>query len=302
MALDAFGKIFETMYSGSMVGAGEHVFALWPYCIAHVRPPGVVEINPKLVAAIIGTTPENVQSALDFLCAPDPDSRSKVEDGRRLVREGQFLYRMVNFFEYRAKLSAEVKRENDRNRIADKRATSRNLSQPVVNVAQAEAEAEAEAEAYSPPSPACEKKRLHGIPKDDIEVIEYGKTLNPKVPESVCRDFFNHYEAQSRTGPNGDTFWVTSGENPTVITKWKNKLPCFRGSIPSKIQPLKPRFNGEKTCKDFLVITVNDHRGRFKITSPPKPNDYPKEGTYAIALDAYEDWQRKVKSGFYENA
>lgn len=103
-----YGKAFESMYSGSMVGAGINVFAVWNYVIAKTRK-GVVELNPKLLAAILGGTEEEIQSAMDFLQKEDLNSRSKAEDGRRLIREGQFQYRVVNWQAY-----AEIRREEDR--------------------------------------------------------------------------------------------------------------------------------------------------------------------------------------------
>lgn len=105
---DMYGKAFESMYSGSMVGAGINVFAVWNYVIAKTRK-GVVELNPKLLAAILGGTEEEIQSAMDFLQKEDLNSRSKAEDGRRLIREGQFQYRVVNWQAY-----AEIRREEDR--------------------------------------------------------------------------------------------------------------------------------------------------------------------------------------------
>ncbi len=67
--------------------------------------------------------------------------------------------------------------------------------------------------------------RLHGIPATPVEVIAYGKTLNPPKSEATCIEFFNHYEAQKRQNPNGQVFWITSGER--VITDWRAKLAGF---------------------------------------------------------------------------
>ena len=175
-----------------MVGAGLHVFSVWPYCIAHVRPPGIVEVNPKLVAAIIGTTSDKVQEALDFLCQPDPDSRSRAEDGRRLVREGQFLYRMVNFQEYRNRIAAESKKQADRERIALKRSECRNLSQDVANVAQAEAEAEAEDTHIEPPK---------GFPKTEKDAIEIGALAG--ADKETCRVAYNFAVSRGYTDAHG---------------------------------------------------------------------------------------------------
>jgi hypothetical protein len=103
-----YGKAFESMYSGSMVGSSLNVFAVWNYVIAKMRM-GVVEINPKILAFILGGEEKEIERAIEFLCSPDPKSRSKEEDGRRLVQEGQFQYRVVNWAFYES-----IKNENDR--------------------------------------------------------------------------------------------------------------------------------------------------------------------------------------------
>lgn len=69
-------------------------------------------------------------------------------------------------------------------------------------------------------------RRLHSIPASVEEVIAYGQSVHPKIPEAQCRSFWAHYEGQARTNENGDIFWVTSGD--AVVTNWKVKLPQFR--------------------------------------------------------------------------
>lgn len=58
-----YGKSFESMYEGSMIGAGINVFAVWNYIITKGRK-GFVEINPKLLAFTLGGTEADVVSAL----------------------------------------------------------------------------------------------------------------------------------------------------------------------------------------------------------------------------------------------
>jgi hypothetical protein len=94
-----YGKSFESMYEGSLIGAGINVFAVWNYIITKGRK-GTVEINPKLLAFTLGGSEADVISALDYLQQPDPNSRSKECEGRRLVKEGQFQYRIVNWAYY----------------------------------------------------------------------------------------------------------------------------------------------------------------------------------------------------------
>ena len=95
-----YGKHFEGTYTGSMFGAGALVFAVWGYVIANTRK-SYVELNPNVLAAVIGdVTPAAVSKVLEFLCAPDPHSRSKKNEGRRLIREGQFMYYVPTYTDY----------------------------------------------------------------------------------------------------------------------------------------------------------------------------------------------------------
>lgn len=115
-----YGKFFASTFTGSMYGAGPDVFAVWGYVIANTYD-SQVELNPKLLAASIGTTPERIVTAITFLCAPDSISRSKNDDGRRLIREGEFAYRVPNFAAYRAVQNEEQRREYNRIKKAEQR-------------------------------------------------------------------------------------------------------------------------------------------------------------------------------------
>ncbi len=103
-----------------MLGAGIAVFAVWNYIITKVRD-GHVEVNPKLLAFTLGGTEVEVRAALEFLESPDPNSRSKLEEGRRLVREGEFQYRVVNWEYYQKIRNEEDRREYNRIKQAEYR-------------------------------------------------------------------------------------------------------------------------------------------------------------------------------------
>ena len=106
-----YGKHFESMYTGSMIGSGAAVFAVWGYVVANMKPPNFhVELNPELLAFILGEPVSAVVSAIERLCAPDPKSRSKAMEGRRLTKEGEYLYRVVNGEHYSKIQTNEDKR------------------------------------------------------------------------------------------------------------------------------------------------------------------------------------------------
>ena len=160
-----FGKHFAQMYQGSMVGRPAIFFAVWGYIIAHQRPINrlskcTVEVNPILLAFTFSTTPAEILSVLSEMCSPDPLSRSKEADGRKLVPEfegeikpGPMTFRVVNGWKYRAMRDDEERRSYLAEKQAEHRAkklsstvsTNVNTCQPPSTQAEAEAEAEAEA-------------------------------------------------------------------------------------------------------------------------------------------------------------
>jgi|GEM_PF-5859551 len=117
-----YGKHFASMYEGSMLGIGAVPLAVWGYVISHMDEEGHLELNPVLLAAMIGESEEEIQMAMDLLQEPDPNSRCKAEEGRRLVRTGQFSYRVPSAPEYRKIWNRETQKEYNRVRMREWRA------------------------------------------------------------------------------------------------------------------------------------------------------------------------------------
>lgn len=108
-----FGKIFASMFTGSLYGSGAHVFAVMSYVIGNMQPNKerveYIRLNPRHLADTIGEPIERIQEAIDFLCAPDLVKEEQSEEGKRLVMESPFVYRVVNGEYYRT-----LKDEDDR--------------------------------------------------------------------------------------------------------------------------------------------------------------------------------------------
>lgn len=128
-----YGKHFERMYQGSMRGAGSDVFAVWGYVISHVREDSLVELNPEIIAFLIGMPQERVEAAMGFLTATDPKSRNKEHDGRRLVRRGEFEYYVPSAAYYRGVRSTDDLREY--NRVKQRESRARRNGSPTENKA-----------------------------------------------------------------------------------------------------------------------------------------------------------------------
>lgn len=146
-----FGKFFASTFTGSMVGAGLNVFATWGYIIANTRADGFVDLNPPIIAATLGCDVKEIESAIATLCSPDAHSRSKKENGCRLVKKAPFLYFVPTYSDYRSIRDDDSRREYMRNYMREYRDIGNvkanvNTSKPPLAHTEAEAEAEAKAE------------------------------------------------------------------------------------------------------------------------------------------------------------
>lgn len=162
-----YGKIFSSMYDGSLYGQWEAIVT-FQQMIVLSDAEGFVDMTPQALAARTSIPLEIINKGIELLSAPDKYSRSPDCDGRRIELvdvKRPWGWRIVNYPIYRRMASADEKRESDRLRIAEKRraergergtfheeqtdeksqgvAGSREASCEVANVAYAEAEAEA---------------------------------------------------------------------------------------------------------------------------------------------------------------
>ena len=124
-----FGKHFASMYEGSMVGSGALTFAVWGYVIARMEPDKVVgmqvDLNPKLIGPCLGESSEEIAKVIERFCQPDAASRTKDEEGRKLVQVGVYSYRVVNGMKYRMIRDKEARREYNRVKKAEERAAGK---------------------------------------------------------------------------------------------------------------------------------------------------------------------------------
>lgn len=191
----SYGKHFASMYSGSLFGKPAIVFAVWGYVIANMRPSRrdgecYVELNATLLAATFNTTVEDVQEAIATLEAPDPASRTKTDDGRRLVplddihHAGPQQYRVVNGAHYRAIRDEDARRDYLREAKRKERSRKRVNNVNNVNTGQppsTQAEAEAEAENLSPAAFAADADVRTAEAEYSEIAQEWGK---PKITPS----------------------------------------------------------------------------------------------------------------------
>ena len=141
-----YGKSFESMYEGSMVGIGPTTFAVWGYCITKAdNVDHTVILNPVLLAAVLGTTEEDIVNSVNKLTSPDPVSKNPARDGRRLLHQTGHLYFVVSHEAYRGIKTNEDRRKYMRNYMRDKRDVNNKVNTKLTKVNPASASASASA-------------------------------------------------------------------------------------------------------------------------------------------------------------
>lgn len=124
-----YGKIFDSIYDGSLYGEFEAIVTLQALVILSDER-GYIDLSTKALAGRTSYPLEVIEKGIEVLSQPDPESRSEEYEGRRIIplEEGRsFGWLVVNKKKYRGIASKEDKRENDRIRIAKKRAGQKGL-------------------------------------------------------------------------------------------------------------------------------------------------------------------------------
>lgn len=253
-----YGKFFASTFTGSMVGAGPVPFAVWGYVVANAVE-GQVELNPRLLSAIIGTTPEQIEAAIEYLCAPDPKSRTKDYEGRRLIREGEYAYKVPNHKTYRNIRNQIERREYNRQKKAEERARKRDVKARVndksAESAHTEADTDTDTEAVttttairqkadeSPDvgkSPASWVGRLGDFWNTHVGTVQYGrvgKDLQPMVRiwgEDIVQTAMANFARYRRN-------CIDKGLNGKRPEGWADFVRDFRDHVPGNALPLAAR-------------------------------------------------------------
>lgn len=178
--MSGFTKLDSGIVHSTIWVQPHDVLRVWIAMLALANMAGYVRTAAPALAHTCMIPVDRMREILRVLESPDEDSRSEAEGGRRLLKV-QGGWWLVNHAAYRAKVSAEEKRAADRERIAAKRAESRDVSQPVADVAQAEAEAEAEAIQ----SKSKEQVRSRGsrLPTDWVLPADWKEEARAERPE-----------------------------------------------------------------------------------------------------------------------
>lgn len=124
----SYAKLHRDIVTSSIWGEPLHVRVVWITFMALADSDGLVFGSPSGMARQCAVSREEFDQAMAVLGAPDPDSTSPDEGGRRIVEEvigGRHAWRLVTYQKYRRLCDAEERKARNAEIQAAKRARAR---------------------------------------------------------------------------------------------------------------------------------------------------------------------------------
>jgi hypothetical protein len=138
--VSGYVPLFDSVLDGTLFGKWPHT-GIWTCLLSQVDQHGEIDMNPALLAAKIGVPLDLLLSCIHDFMQPDPGSRTKDSDGRRLElidpQARDWGWRVINHAKYRekARLKAKAQREIESGqnaaRMADRRGPPETASDPL---------------------------------------------------------------------------------------------------------------------------------------------------------------------------
>lgn len=190
---------FDTIYTGTLYGKWPTA-AVWASLIPLIDSKGEINLSPEAISGMTGWPLELLVKGLAALEEPDPRSRSKAEDGRRLVRldpDRDWGWRVVNHGIYRekarlmAKSQREVESGSNKERMGDRRSPPETAGdrQPPPGTA-----SDPLSNSDTNTGKKARTKRASRVPADFLPDLDYARSQLPDIDAEREAQRFRDWE------------------------------------------------------------------------------------------------------------
>ena len=244
-----YGKIFDSIYDGSLYGQWEGIVTL-QQMIVLCDQEGFVDMTTQALSARTSIPLDIITKGVAILMEPDRYSRTEGAEGRRIELIDQrrpWGWKIVNYGKYREMRTANDRREYMREYMRDYRKQDVNSGKSTLApLADAEAEAEAK-KIYVADATALEQ-----------EIIAAYHELLPNLPAVKIWSAENRRQLKDRIRET-----VKRGQNAESVDYWR-------------------RFFGKVSASDFLCGRTKDPWRCGGLKWLIKPTNFAKviEGNY----------------------
>lgn len=259
-------KIFDRILKSSMWENNSDTKIVWFTMLLLAGPDGNLVGTRKSIAKDAGVSLEATNFALDLFMAPDPESTTEDDDGRRIEYYGGNTWHVINYEKYRGIATADDQRQYDKRyskarreaqkvKESEKKGQSRKQSETVGNSrlseAYAEAEANTEAKAHkelvtvTPDGDKSKKQKpvydkrinlnvetweLEGI--TDADKVKWAALAPACKPDEVLQSFVEY----AQTNPQWLNKRLQTGAWSAAISTWFRNQARYGGNNGTAIQ------------------------------------------------------------------
>jgi len=234
--MTGFTKLWSEILTSSIWNEDDKTRLVWITMLAAMGPDYIVRASVGGLAHQARVSREDCEKALDVLRSPDPDSRSREHEGRRIIDiDGGYMilnggkYREARSHDERKTYMAEYMRNYRKQGVNNGKQSVKHVNRSKPQLAQAEAEAEAEAEA--------KRKESLALPFASPEFseswnkwIKYRKEIKKQITPTMAESQLKNLAAM------GEKRAIAMIEN-TIGKGWqglREESENFFGSTPKK--------------------------------------------------------------------
>jgi hypothetical protein len=221
-----FGKIFTSMFTGSMRGKGD-LQIVWTYMIANASADGICDFMPQCIADATGKPLDLINRCIEELESPDPLSRTVRDSGRRIRKLDEnrpWGWQIVNHEMYRTIACRDAMREAERLRKSEYRKGHVNKCPGQVPDRPGHSAYESSLNPTPNPNPEGDARGVKSGSESSLRyTLEDCRTaaMGVGMPDAMIEAFFTHYAAVGFVDGAGRD--ITS--LPHALAKWKANQP-----------------------------------------------------------------------------
>lgn len=273
-----YTKLFNVLLTSSVWNESDSTRVVWITLLALADKHGEVHGSIPGIARVAGVEVEECREAFEVLAAPDPDSRTPDEEGRRILPiDGGWV--LVNHQKYREMATDADRRAKNaarQQRWRDRQKRNASVTPALPQNSQAEAKADTEAEKSTPPNPPKGGKGRVRFQKPSLEEV-VDAFAEKGWRRGLAEVFYDHYEA------NG---WKV-GRNP--MKSWRHAMGTFTRNPENQKYKIVDNDKVTEGGKEFIKAPIPEDFDAFLDDFNPALKSRRLE-SWRQLHDEYQEW------------
>lgn len=242
-----YTPVFDTVFDGTLCGKWP-ALPVWLTILPLADWRGHIDITPQAIVARTGWPIELLMQGIEELMRPDPQSRSRDEDGRRLALidpNRSWGWRVVNIQKYRSKASGQDQIADGRNAEKVRRYKERHRKTPADTT-------DTHSDSYTNTYSNSEKSKTHAK-RASVEPPEFAEIREAYPSRAGGQRWGDALKFYLRNRDNG----VTHDVMLDGVRRYKRFLQATGEE-------------GQKTVQQAATF-LGDNKGYLELWHPPPP-------------------------------